>query len=391
MAHASRRRGEQEGENDVEAMLLGRGLVQSGQTAKAAEAQRQIADQLADGAPVETVTLSNASGVSARVLTYGATLQSLTAPDRDGVLSDITLGYDAASDYAERPNYYGVTVGRFANRIGGGTFELDGQRYQLTQNDEANSLHGGVEGFDKRNWRIISVESGPVARLVLALTSPAGDQGYPGTLEVQVTYTLNDAGDLGILYEATSDAPTVVNMTNHALFNLAGQDAHSDAMDHWLMLPASRYTPVDNGLVPTGELRPVAGSVFDFREPRTIEQGLREASDRQIVAGCGYDHNWVLDKGLTEGPELAARLVDRGSGRVLDVLSTEPGLQFYSGNFLDGTVVGKGGKAYRMGDGIALEPQKFPDTPNQPDFGSARVEPGRAYRHQMIYRVYTMR
>ena len=358
--------------------------------AHAADARREAAGSLPDGTAVEAVTLSNANGVSARILSYGATLQSLTAPDRNGVPSDITLGYDEIAKYQTQPNYFGVTVGRYANRIAGGTFSLDGRQYRLSQNDGANSLHGGAEGFDKRNWKIVSVESGPVAEVVLALTSPDGDQGYPGKLDVRVTYTLDDRGDLGILFEAESDAPTIVNMTNHALFNLAGQHAREDAMRHWLMLPASRYTPVDDKLIPTGELRPVAGTVFDFREPRMIEQGLRDGGDPQIRIGRGYDHNWVLDKGTTVKPQLAARLVHPESGRVLDVLTTEPGLQFYSGNFLDGTVTGKGGKVYRMGDGVALEPQKFPDTPNQPAFGSALVEPGKPYRHAMIYRVYTM-
>mgnify|MGYP000380355324 CR=1 FL=1 len=357
--------------------------------AVAADARREAAGSLADGTAVEAITLSNASGVSARVLTFGAALQAFTAPDRDGRPSDITLGYDETAKYESHPNYFGVTVGRYANRIAGGTFRLDGELHQLTQNDGANSLHGGTEGFDKRIWAIALLESGPTARLVLTLSSPARDQGYPGALDVTVTYTLDDRGDLGILFEASSDAPTIVNMTNHALFNLAGQDAAEDAMGHWLMLPASHYTPVDDALIPTGELRSVAGTVFDFREPRHIERGLRDGKDEQIVKGRGYDHNWALDKGSTAAPELAARLAHPGSGRVLEVLSTEPGLQFYSGNFLDGTVVGKGGKVYRMGDGIALEPQKFPDTPNQPAFGSARVEPGRPYRHQMIYRVYT--
>jgi aldose 1-epimerase len=324
------------------------------------------------------------------VLTYGATLQSLTAPDRDGVPADVTLGYDDAADYQAKPNYFGVTVGRYANRIAAGSFTLDGTAYRLTQNDGANSLHGGTQGFDKRNWRIVSVSSGPVAKLVLELTSPDGDQGYPGELDVTVTYTLDDGGDLGIVFEASTEKPTVVNMTNHALFNLAGVGAPRDAMGHWLMLPAGRYTPVDDALIPTGELRAVAGTVFDFREPRLLEQGLRHGADPQIVVGRGYDHNWALDKGVTAEPELAARLVDPESGRVLDVLTTEPGLQLYTGNFLTGTVIGKAGTVYRMGDGIALEPQKFPDTPNQPAFGSARVEPGKPYRHHMIYRVYTV-
>lgn len=373
------------------ALAVSCGLALSGvEPAEAAEARREAAGTLADGTPVEAVVLSNANGVSARVLTYGATLQSLTAPDRKGVPADITLGYDDPADYEAKPNYFGVTVGRYANRIAGGKFALGGRTYQLTQNDGANSLHGGTQGFDKRNWRIVSVSSGPVARVVMALTSPDGDQGYPGKLDVEVTYTLDEAGDLGILFEGEADKPTIVNMTNHALFNLGGVGAPRDAMGHWLMMPASHYTPVDEDLIPTGELRPVAGTPFDFREPRQIEQHLRDGTNPQIVVGRGYDHNWALDKGITATPELAARLADPVSGRVLDVLTTEPGLQLYTGNFLDGTVIGKGGTVYRMGDGIALEPQKFPDTPNQPAFGSARIEPGKPYRHQMIYRVYTM-
>ncbi len=368
------------------ALAAGIGLA-SGAAVQAADAHREVAGALQDGTPVEAVVLSNRTGVSARVLTYGATLKSLIAPDSKGRPADIALGYDTVADYEEYPNYFGVTVGRFANRIAGGRFTLDGTAYQLPLNDGTNSLHGGTSGFDKRNWRILEVVSGPVARVVLALDSPAGDQGYPGNLAVRVTYTLDEGGDLGILFEASTDAPTVVNMTNHALFNLAGVGAQQGAMDHWLMMPAGRYTPVDDALIPTGELAPVAGTVFDFTQPRQIEDGLRDGRDPQIVKGRGYDHNWALDKGRTAAPELAARLVHPASGRVLEVLTTEPGLQFYSGNFLDGTLRGKGGTVYRMGDGIALEPQTFPDAPNQSAFPSARVDPGTPYRHQMIYRV----
>lgn len=358
-----------------------------GQSAQAAEAHRAAAGTLADGQAVEAVTLSNRSGVAARILTYGATLQSLVAPDRDGVPADIVLGYDDAADYERKPNFFGVTVGRYANRIAQGRITLDGKSFQLPQNDGTNSLHGGKQGFDKRLWRIVSVSSGPTAKVVLALISPDGDQGYPGKLDVTVTYSLDEGGDLGIVFEARTDKPTVVNMTNHALFNLAGTTASEDAMRHWLMMPASRYTPVDSRLIPTGELRPVAGGAFDFRTPRMIEQSLRDGGDAQIVIGRGYDHNFALDKGATALPELAARLAHPGSGRVLEVLTTEPGLQFYSGNFLDGTLQGKNGAVYRMGDGIALEPQKFPDAPNQPSFVSARVDPDKPYRHAMIYRV----
>lgn len=357
----------------------------------AADAVRSGAGALSDGTPVEMVTLKNRRGVEARVITYGATLQSLIAPDRTGKRAEVTLGYDTAAEYQAKPNYFGVTVGRYANRIAGGRFTLDGRRITLTQNDKANSLHGGVQGFDKRNWRIVTVESGPTARVVMALTSPDGDQGYPGRLDVTVAYSLDETGSLTIAFDAATDKPTVVNMTNHALFNMAGDGAPEGTSRQLLTIPAAAYTPVDAALIPTGVLQPVAGTVFDFRKPRLIAQGLRDGRDPQIVVGRGYDHNWALDKGQTATPQLAARLEDPVSGRVLEVLSTEPGLQFYSGNFLDGTVKGRGGRVYRMGDGLALEPQKFPDAPNQPSFVSARVEPGKPYRHVMVYRLSTSR
>lgn len=373
----------------MRAMMVAALLCVTATPAHAADAVRSDAGKLADGTPIEAVTLKNARGVAARILTYGATLQSLVAPDRSGKLAEITLGFDDAADYEKKPNYFGVTVGRYANRIAGGRFTLDGRAYQLTQNDKANSLHGGTQGFDKRNWRIVSVSSGPVARVVMALTSPDGDQGYPGTLEVKVTYALDDRGDLTIEFDATTDKPTIVNMTNHALFNMAGDGAPEGTSRQLLTIPARAYTPVDAALIPTGELKPVEGGVFDFRKPRLVAEGLRDGRDPQIVIGRGYDHNWALDKGQTATPQLAARLEDPVSGRVLEVLSTEPGLQFYSGNFLDGTVSGRSGRVYRMGDGFALEPQKFPDAPNQSGFPSARVDPGKPYRHVMIYRLST--
>lgn len=373
------------------ATLAAMALLSWAGAAHAADARRESAGRLRDGTQVEAVTLRNARGVSARILSYGATLQSLVAPDRHGRRADIVLGYDDAASYEARPNYFGVTVGRYANRIAGGRFSLDGRAYQLSRNDGTNSLHGGTRGFDKQNWRIASVTSGPVASVVLALTSPAGDQGYPGRLEVTVTYSLNDTGDLRITYEAATDAPTIVNMTNHAIFNLAGEGAPGGTTRHRLTIPARAYTPVDERLIPTGERRPVEGTPFDFRRGRMIEQNVRDGADPQIAIGRGYDHNFALDKGVTATPQLAARLEDLGSGRVLEVLTTEPGLQVYTGNFLNGTLVGKSGHLYRMGDGIALEPQRFPDSPNHPGFATARVDPGTPYRHMMIYRVSTMR
>jgi aldose 1-epimerase len=356
-----------------------------------ATATRAPAGMLKAGDAVEAITLSNGHGVSARILTYGATLQSLIAPDRDGRPADVVLGYDDLASYEDHPNYFGVTVGRYANRIAGGRFALDGKSYQLPLNDKTNSLHGGGKGFDKQLWRVVSTKDRPSAGVVLALSSPDGDSGYPGRLDVTVSYSLDELGALTIAFDAKTDKPTVVNMTNHAIFNLSGEGSPMGASFHRLTIPAQAYTPVDAQLIPTGERRPVAGGVFDFRQPRSVADGIRDGRDQQIRFGRGYDHNFALDKGVTAQPELAARLEDPASGRVLEVLSTEPGLQFYTGNFLDGTFVGKGGHVYRMGDGIALEPQKFPNSPNQPGFVSARVDPDKPYRHVMIYRLSTTR
>ncbi|KHK89916.1 aldose epimerase family protein [Novosphingobium malaysiense] len=356
-------------------------------TAQAAEATQAPAGALSDGTQVTAVTLTADNGVSATILSFGATLEKFMAPDRDGNMADITLGYDKLSDYESRPNYWGATIGRYANRIAGGRFTLDGTTYQLPRNDAENSLHGGGKGFDVQNWKVESVASGPVARAVFSLMSPDGDSGYPGAVNARVTYSLDENGALRIEFAATTNKPTVINMTNHAIFNMAGEGAPQGAMENVLMVPASHYTPVNAALIPTGELRDVEGTVFDFREGKPVSEGLRDGTNQQIVYGRGFDHNFALDKGVTKKPELAARLEDPASGRVLEVLTTEPGLQVYSGNFLDGTFVGKHGHLYRMGDGIALEPQKFPDSPNHDNFVSARVDPGKPYRHVMIYRV----
>lgn len=363
----------------------------AGGTAFAANASSTPAGTLKDGTAVEAITLKNSHGVSATILTYGATLQSLIAPDRTGKPADVVLGYDDLASYVDFPNYFGVTVGRYANRIAGGRFEIDGRAHQLPLNDKTNSLHGGGKGFDKVVWKVVSLKNGPTATLILSHSSPDGDSGYPGKLDATVTYSLDEAGALTIAFDAKTDKPTIVNMTNHAIFNLAGEGSPDGATGHLLTIPARAYTPVDERLIPTGELRPVEDTVFDFRTPRRVADGIRDGRDKQIRFGRGYDHNFALDKGLTKTPELVAKLEDPQSGRVLEVLSTEPGVQFYAGNFLDGTLVGKQGHIYRMGDGIALEPQKFPDAPNQPSFISARVDPGKPYRHVMIYRLSTTR
>ncbi|WP_404339578.1 aldose epimerase family protein [Sphingomonas sp. MMS12-HWE2-04] len=365
------------------------GAVALANPALAAEAKREAFGKLADGTVIEAVTLTGKNGVSARIISFGATLQALHAPDRSGKIADVELGYDDLQSYVDHPNYWGASVGRYANRIAGGKFTLDGKSYQLTQNDKANSLHGGTKGFDKLPWKIVSVKSGAQASVTFALTSPAGDQGYPATLKVTATYSLDDNGNLTMDYDATSDGPTVVNLTNHAIFNMAGEGAHGGILQHKLTIPASKYTPVNAALIPTGELKAVAGTVFDFTQGKIIEEGLRDGRDEQIVFGRGVDHNYALDAGATKEPKLAARLEDPASGRVLEVLSDQPGVQVYTGNFLDGTLIGKSGHLYRMGDGIALEPQKFPDTPNQPAFGSARVDPAHPYHHRMIFRLST--
>jgi aldose 1-epimerase len=353
--------------------------------AGAAEARRAAFGALADGTRIESVTLTSRSGVTARVMTLGATLQSLLVPDRDGRADDIVLGYDTPAEYLANPQYFGATVGRFANRIAQGRFTIDGSEHRLETNDGANHLHGGVRGFDKRVWTIRTVSDGPVASVTLIYRSPDGEGGYPGTVEATVTYALSDAGELTILHEATTDRPTIVNITNHSLFNLAGERAREDAMGQLLTIHADAYTPVDAALIPTGALRPVAGTPFDFRAPLAIGARIRDASDEQIRIGRGYDHNFVI-AGAARELRPVLRLEDPRSGRVMEMSTNMPGLQFYSGNFLNGTAIGKAGRAYRQGDGLAFEPQYFPDSPNQPAFASARLDPGQTFVNRMVLR-----
>jgi aldose 1-epimerase len=332
---------------------------------------------LPDGREVEAVRLYNGR-LEATFMSYGATLQSLRVPDRDGEVRDVVLGHDKLKPYLEQPDYIGVTVGRYANRIAGGRFTLDGNVYQLTQNDGDNSLHGGVQGFDKSLWTIEDTGDDYVR---MRRVSPDGEEGYPGELEVAVTFTLSDT-DLRIDYEATTNAPTIINLTNHALFNLGS------GLDAELTLAADAYTPINAALIPTGERCDVTGTVFDFRGGRRINDGVRVAADAQICVGRGYDHNFVLTGGKTPEPKPAARLFDRMSGIGLDILTTEPGIQLYTGNFLNGTLPGKGGVLYRQGDGIALEAQNFPDAPNQPGFPNPVLRPGETYRQTTIHRFF---
>jgi aldose 1-epimerase len=352
----------------------------------AGTADRARFGTLADGQPVEAITLTNAKGMKARILSYGAILQAVEVPDRDGKVADVTLGYNDMRGYLTAPNYFGSTVGRYANRIKGGRFTLDGRTYTLALNNKTNALHGGVNGFDKRMWRIVEASGGATSHVTLTYTSADGEEGYPGELKVTATYTLNDANELTLDYRATTSKPTVVNITNHSFFNLGGEASQRSIYDAVLTIPADTTTPVDATLIPDGQFRPVQGTPFDFRKPTVIGSRIRDARDPQIVFGQGYDENYVIARDVSKTPRLAARVEDPATGRTMEVLTNQPGVQLYTGNFLDGTAVGKSGHAYRQGDGIALEPQVFPDTPNQPALGSARLDPGQTYHNVIVYR-----
>ena len=353
-------------------------------SANAATATRGAFGALSDGTKVEAVTLTNAAGVSAKIMTLGATLQSLVVPDKSGHKDDVVLGYDTAQDYLTRPDYFGASVGRYANRIAKGKFTLDGKASTLVTNDGPNSLHGGTRGFDKRMWKIDSLSSGAEAKVVLSYVSADGEEGFPGELKVTATYSLNDQNELKLEYRATTSKPTVLNLTNHSYFNLSGNDAR-DVMGNMVTLHAARFTPVDATLIPTGERRAVAGTVFDFREPHRVGDRIRDARDPQIRFGRGYDHNFIVD-GAAGSLRPAAVVQDPVSGRTLEMSVTAPGIQFYTGNFLDGTYFGKGSRAYRQGDAICLEPGVFPDSPNHPDFPTSRLNPGQSYVNTIVYK-----
>jgi aldose 1-epimerase len=325
------------------------------------------------GQPVERYTLTNARGARVRILSYGGIIQSLEVPDRHGQLTNIVLGLATLDEYVQNSPYFGALIGRFANRIADARFTLDGTAYALDANHGSSSLHGGLDGFDKRVWH--AHQSGP-GRLDLSLHSPDGDQGYPGALTVEVSYTLDERSALRLDYRATTDHPTVINLTNHSYFNLAGEGSGS-IEDHRLTLYAQHYTPVDTRLIPTGVRAPVDGTPLDFRTPTTIGAHLRSGFE-QVVLAHGYDHNFEID-GPPGTLRRAARVEHPPSGRVIEVLTTEPGIQFYSGNFLDGSLVGPSGRTYRQGDGFTLETQHFPDAPNQPHFPSTVLRPGEVY------------
>ncbi|MBT2134693.1 galactose mutarotase [Croceibacterium sp. LX-88] len=354
--------------------------------ADAATASRETFGSLPDGREVAAIVLTNQAGMKVRILAYGALVQELTVPGRSGP-ADVVLGYDGIEGYLAAPNYFGASVGRYANRIAGGRFELDGKAYQLARNDGPNALHGGVKGFDKRLWTVGDVSANAQqASVTLTYLSPDGEEGYPGTLQVSATYTLTESNDLKIDYRATTDKATIVNLTNHSYFNLAGANSGVSILESLLKIPAETFTPVDETLIPTGEFRSVSGTPFDFLTLRRIGDRIRDGRDAQLRFGRGYDHNWVVSRTVVAEPQVLAYLEDPASGRVMEVLSNQPGIQFYTGNFLDGTVTGKAGTIYRMGDALCLEPQIFPDTPNQPEFGSARLDPGKVYQNSIVYR-----
>ncbi|MEV1083826.1 galactose mutarotase [Streptomyces sp. NBC_00445] len=343
---------------------------------------KSLFGKLADGTKVHSWSLEN-GGTRLKVLSYGGIVQSLEIPDRRGRYTNVSLGFDNIEDYVANSPYFGALIGRYGNRIAKGKFTLDGKSYQLSVNDGENSLHGGTKGFDKVVWNVEPFTKGSDVGLYLYYTSVDGEMGYPGTLKTKVTYTLTRRGDWRIDYEATTDKATVVNLTSHVYWNLAGESSGT-IYDHELSIAASRYTPVDSGLIPTGELARVGGTPFDFRSTKTVGEDIRVAH-QQLLYGKGIDHNWALDKGITARPQHVATLRDPSSGRTMKIATTEPGLQFYSGNFLDGSFAGTGGSIYRQGDALCLETQHFPDSPNQPSFPSTTLRPGQTYRSTTVH------
>jgi aldose 1-epimerase len=338
--------------------------------------------QLADGTAIDVFTIMNANGVEIRTMPIGAAIVSIRVPDRTGRMDDVVTGFDAAAAYLARTTYFGAVVGRYGNRIAKGRFAIDGSTFTLATNNGPNHLHGGLKGFDKLIWRAETIDRDGLVGVAYSVTSPDGDEGYPGEVTARVTYTLSPANELAVKYDATTTKPTVINLTQHSFFNLAG-DGSGDILGHRLTIDADRYTPVDDTLIPTGELAPVAGTPFDFRQPTLI--GARIGADHeQIRRGRGYDHNYVLN-GTPGTLRHVARLEHPASGRTMDVSTTEPGLQFYSGNFLDGTVTGKAGHVYTHRAALCLETQHFPDSPNHANFPSTVLRPGERYQSHTVF------
>lgn len=351
--------------------------------AKKLEVSKEPWGQSPDG-PVDLYRLTNANGLEVSIINYGGIITSILTPDKDGRMDDIVLGFESLEPYLGEHPYFGAIIGRYGNRIAKGQFSLNGERYSLAQNNGANHLHGGNKGFDKVLWTAKEVQRAQAVGVQLNYTSPDGEEGYPGTLEAQVTYLLNDKNELEIEYEATTDKTTICNLTNHAYFNLGGI-MNPSILNHLVTINAGRYTPVDVGLIPTGELASVTGTPFDFRQARLISDALKYVGDAQLVVGKGIDHNFVLNR-RGDDLELVASAMEPGSGRVLQVFTTEPGLQFYTGNFLDGSIVGKKGRAYPFRAAFCMETQHFPDSPNKPDFPSVVLEPEETYKSTTVYK-----
>lgn len=338
--------------------------------------------QLPDGTPVELYTLRNSHGMEAQIMTYGGIVTSLKVPDKRGKLDDVVLGYDTLDAYLKSTPYFGALIGRYGNRIAKGQFSLDGVTYTLATNNGVNALHGGLKGFDKVVWtaRPLPTANGP--SLIMTYVSRNGEEGYPGNLLVTAVYSITEDNALKVEFTATTDRKTVVNLTHHSYFNLRGS---GDVLGHIVTINADKFTPVDSGLIPTGELRPVAGTPFDFMTPSAIGARIGQTQDEQIVLGQGYDHNWVLNKRGSE-LSLAAKVHEPMTGRTMEVWTTEPATQFYTGNFLDGTLVGKGGWTYQKRNGFCFEPQHYPDSPNHPAFPSTELKPDETYRNTIIYK-----
>ncbi len=336
-----------------------------------------------DGTAVDRYTLSNANGMKVQITNYGGIVTSILVPDRNGKLADVVLGYDNLDGYLKNNPYFGCIVGRYGNRIARGKFKIDGKEYSLATNNGPNHLHGGIKGFDKVVWTAKEIRGQQTVGLELSYLSKDGEEGYPGNLAVTVAYTLTNDNALRIDYQATTDQPTICNLTNHSYFNLKDAGA-TPILDHELLLDADYITPVDSTLIPTGKLQPVAGTPFDFKTPTAIGARI-DAADEQIRFGRGYDHNFVLN-GQPGKLRLVGRLSEPASGRVLEVYTTEPGIQFYSGNFLDGSITGKNGTVYQFRHGLCLETQHYPDSPNQPNFPTTVLKPGEKYQTTTIYK-----
>jgi len=362
-------------------------MAASGVTAKPGSTKKTPFGKTPDGEAVDLYTLTNKSGVEAAITNYGGSVVSLKVPDRDGKLGDVVLGFDSVDGYVNNTSYLGALIGRYGNRIGHAEFKLDGKTYTLAKNNGENTLHGGTKGFNKAVWTAKEIPAKDGQALELTYLSKDGEEGFPGNLHVRVIYTLTDENALKIDYFATTDKDTVVNLTNHSYFNLAGP-ASGDILGHIMMIEADKFTPVDSGLIPTGELRDVAGTPFDFRKP--TEVGARiNSDDEQIKLGGGYDHNFVLRRKPGEAVSLAARVTEPKTGRVMEVWTTQPGVQFYTGNFLDGSLHGKSGISYTKRSAFCLETQHFPDSPNKPKFPSTELKPGERYHTTTIYKFST--